>query len=168
MDQRISSVFSQTRLHWSDCLQYSIFQCDSSLPSLPTFPLILGRRPTLETGPANNSLEKENRAPENVVAGMADTMLSKATNLSNTGRQRRIAGVGVATLLADGNVRVNYTDGSCLVLRSQTDTVEFCPTTTGGQWHQYSQDNMPDLVRSKLSSMPRILESLMSSSGSTR
>ena len=119
------------------------------------------------------------------MAGLADTMLSKvrsqldlssliqqmivqATNLSNTGRQRRIAGVGVATLLSDGNVRVNYQDGSCLVLRSQSDTVEFCPTATGGQWHQYSQETMPDTVRTKLSSMPRILETLMSSNGSTR
>ena len=74
----------------------------------------------------------------------------------------------MATLLADGNVRVNYHDGSCLVLRSQSDTVEFCPTATGGQWHQYSQDNMPNMVRSKLSSMPGILETLMSSNGSTR
>ena len=92
----------------------------------------------------------------------------QATNLSNSGRQRRIAGVGVATLLADGNVRVNYQDGSCLVLRSQSDTVEFCPTATGGQWQQFSQANMPQLVRSKLSSMPSILETLMSSNGSTR
>ena len=147
--------------------------------------MILGRKPVLETGLGNHSLEKENRAPENVVAGLADTMLSKvrsqldlssliqqmivqATNLSNTGRQRRIAGVGVATLLSDGNVRVNYQDGSCLVLRSQSDTVEFCPTATGGQWHQYSQETMPDTVRTKLSSMPRILETLMSSNGSTR
>ena len=92
----------------------------------------------------------------------------QATNLSNSGRQRRIAGVGVATLLTDGNVRVNYQDGSCLVLRSQSDTVEFCPTATGGQWQQFSQANMPPLVRSKLSSMPSILETLMASNGSTR
>ena len=47
------------------------------MPSLPTFPLILGRKPLLETGLGNHSLEKENRGPENVVAGLADTMLSK-------------------------------------------------------------------------------------------
>ena len=88
--------------------------------------------------------------------------------MSSSGRQRRIAGVGVATLLPDGNVRVNYQDGSCLVLRSQSDCVEFCPTAQGGQWHQYSQADMPDQVRAKLASMPRILETLMSSNGSTR
>ena len=54
-----------------------LFQCDSSVPCLPTFPLILGRKPVLEGGLGNHSLEKENRGPENVVAGLADTMLSK-------------------------------------------------------------------------------------------
>ena len=53
------------------------FQCDSTVAGLPTFPLILGRKPVLEGGQGNHSLEKENRGPENVVAGLADTMLSK-------------------------------------------------------------------------------------------
>ena len=39
--------------------------------------MILGRKPVLEGGLGNHSLEKENRGPENVVAGLADTMLSK-------------------------------------------------------------------------------------------
>ena len=47
------------------------------MPGLPTFPLILGRKPLQEASLGNHSLEKENRGPENVVAGLADTMLSK-------------------------------------------------------------------------------------------
>ena len=54
-----------------------IFQCDATVPCLPTFPLILGRKPTLESAQGNTSLEKENRPPDNVVAGLADTILSK-------------------------------------------------------------------------------------------
>ena len=52
----------------------------SSLSSLPTFPLVLGRRPALVTSGGNNSLEKENRAPGNLVAGMGDTLLSKVNS----------------------------------------------------------------------------------------
>ena len=92
----------------------------------------------------------------------------QVSRMSEQARQVRIPGVGTAVQLADGNLRVNYEDGSSLVLRDRADTVEFCPTATGGQWQQFSQANMPPLVRSKLSSMPSILETLMSSNGSTR
>ena len=49
----------------------------SAALQLPTFPLVLGRKPPAEPAPG---LEKENRAPDNVVAGMADTLLSKVNN----------------------------------------------------------------------------------------
>ena len=57
----------------------------SAALQLPTFPLVLGRKPPAEPAPrpansGNNSLEKENRAPDNVVAGMADTLLSKVNS----------------------------------------------------------------------------------------
>ena len=83
-------------------------------------------------------------------------------------RTVRIPGVGVATQLADGNVRVNYNDGSCLVLRPQSDNVEFCPVSTGGQWQSYNQTNMPAVVRSKLATMPLVIETLRTSGGSIR
>ena len=59
-----------------------ILQCDQASASLPTFPLILGRKPPLGLGAfgnsnGNNSLEKENRDPANVVVGMTDTIISK-------------------------------------------------------------------------------------------
>ena len=52
---------------------------------LPTFRLVLGRKPPASPLPrpantGNNSLEKENRAPGNVVAGMGDTLLSKVNS----------------------------------------------------------------------------------------
>ena len=52
--------------------------------SLPTFPLILGRKPplssaTVQVASGNNSLEKENRAPDNIAARMTDTILSKVS-----------------------------------------------------------------------------------------
>ena len=52
---------------------------------LPTFSLVLGRKPPASPLPrpainGNNILEKENRAPDNVVAGMADALLSKVNS----------------------------------------------------------------------------------------
>ena len=52
---------------------------------LPTFSLVLGRKPPASPLPrpainGNNILEKENRAPDNVVAGMVNTLLSKVNS----------------------------------------------------------------------------------------
>ena len=94
------------------------------------------------------------------------------TAVTEAGHQKmrsvRIEGLGVATQLSDGNVRVNYLDGSCLVLRAQSDTVEYCPVSAGGQWQVFTQSSMPATVRTKLASMPLVLETLMSSGVSNR
>lgn len=90
------------------------------------------------------------------------TSLLQATALTDTSRQARtvrIPEVGVASQLPDGNVRVNYDDGSSLVLRSNSANVEFCPR--GGQWTEYAQENMPAYVRAKLEQMPLVLDRLM-------
>ena len=56
----------------------------------------------------------------------------QVTTMSEQARQVRIPGLGTAIQLADGNLRVNYEDGSSLVLRDRVDTVEFCPVSRGG------------------------------------
>ena len=63
------------------CLSVTALLSPPSLSSLPTFPLVLGRRPALLTIPgANNSLEKENRPPENIAAGMTESLISKVSS----------------------------------------------------------------------------------------
>ena len=57
----------------------------SAALQLPTFPLVLGRKPPASPLPrpainGNNILEKENRAPDNVVAGMVNTLFSKVNS----------------------------------------------------------------------------------------
>ena len=59
------------------CLSVTQLLSPPSLSSLPTFPLVLGRRPALVTTSGNSSLEKENRAPENIGAGMTESLISK-------------------------------------------------------------------------------------------
>eukprot|EP00092_Neocalanus_flemingeri_P027274 GFUD01029578.1.p1 GENE.GFUD01029578.1~~GFUD01029578.1.p1 ORF type:complete len:936 (-),score=285.22 GFUD01029578.1:126-2933(-) len=155
-------------------------QVDTTSTSQPSFPIILGRKPTHMEHVSNNSLEKENRAPQKVGQGMADTMLSKMTTTSphyqrslpghtpsipdNT-RKVTIPGVGVAMQLQDGNVRVNYHDSSCLVLRSQSSSVDYYQPSPGGPqhgtWLVFDSSNLPEGVKDKLAEMPKILELLM-------
>ena len=65
------------------CLTVTQLLSPPSLSSLPTFPLVLGRRPALVTTGGNSSLEKENRAPENIGAGMAESLISKVSDYNS-------------------------------------------------------------------------------------
>ena len=79
------------------------------------------------------------------------------------GRSVNLPGVGVATQLPDGSVRVDYNDGSSLLMRTKTEEVEFCPVSRGGQWSVYNQLTMPAFVREKLTLMPEVIEALQRS-----
>jgi len=155
-------------------------QVDTTTTSQPAFPIILGRKPIHMEHASNNSLEKENRAPQGIGQGMVDTMLSKVTatsphyqrslpgqppSLSDNTRKVTIPGVGMAMQLQDGNVRVNYHDSSCLVLRSQSTSVDYYQPSPGGPqhgtWLVYDSSNLPEGVKIKLAEMPKILELLM-------
>ena len=75
-----SSPAGHVTLAHQHCLSVTQLLSPPSLSSLPTFPLVLGRRPALATVPGpggNSSLEKENRAPENIGAGMTESLISK-------------------------------------------------------------------------------------------
>jgi len=171
------SQFSLPASHVKNALQHcqaiqSLLEPCEQAANLPTFPVIIGRKPSTSSGAGvsstgNNSLEKENRAPENVVNGMTDTIISKVTACTERqGRSISIAGVGVATQFPDGSVRVDYNDGSCLLMRTdKSDEVEYCPVSKGGPWNVYNQLTMPEQVRAKLASMPLCLEALRRSTG---
>ena len=67
------------------CLSVITLLSPPSLCSLPTFPLVLGRKPALVTIPGgNSSLEKENRPPDNIGAGMTESLISKVGYLMMT------------------------------------------------------------------------------------
>ena len=86
----------------------------------------------------------------------------QVTTMSEQARQVRIPGLGTAIQLEDGNLRVNYEDGSSLVLRDRADTVEFCPVARGGQWETFRRGQMPQRVLDKLSSIPMVLQHIQS------
>jgi len=176
----LSLPLSHLNSSFSHCIKVLSLLSDEDSPSQPAFPIILGRKPLAMEHVVNNSLEKENRAPQGVVQGMADTMLSKVTtssphyqhslpghrspSLPDNTRKVTIPGIGVAMQLADGNVRVNYQDSSCLVLRSQSSSVDYYQPSHGGAelgaWQVFDQSNLPHAVTAKLEQMPKILELL--------
>jgi len=174
VDHQSPMEFSLQASHVKNALQHcqaiqSLLEPCDQAANLPTFPIILGRKPSTSSGvgasnTGNNSLEKENRAPENVVNGMTDTIISKVTACTERqGRSVNLPGVGVATQLPDGSVRVDYNDGSSLLMRTKTEEVEFCPVSRGGQWSVYNQLTMPAFVRQKLTLMPEVIEALQRS-----
>ena len=173
--------------HFSSCLAHCS-RLEAVLGPLdsaeqPVFPVVLGRKPQLLQG-GDNSLEKENREPQ-VGGGMRDTLLSShqrapsvlgrppasQRSLPSPGRDghRKVAieGVGEAVQLACGNVRVYYLDGSSLILRSATATVDyFLPSPGGGgAWCTYTSSDMPEGVRAKMAGIPRVLQCLRGEQG---
>ena len=162
------------------CIQVESLLSRLGNPEQPTFPLVLGRKPQVLDTVSNNSLEKENRVPEVVVPGISDMMLSKVTlsspynpyssnqqhkpsSLVDRSRRVFVPGVGDAIQSSDGSVRVNYQDSSYLVLRNQSNTVEYFHPNNGGHSVVYDQSNMPEVVRQKLLEMPKILDILKAS-----
>jgi len=180
----LSLSLSQLSSSYDHCTRVESLLTQVDTPSQPAFPIILGRKPLAMENVTNNSLEKENRAPQGVGQGMLDTMLSKVTttspsphhyqrslpghqspSLPDNTRKVTIPGVGVAMQLQNGNVRVNYQDSSCLVLRSQCSSVDYYQPSPGGPqhgtWLVYDSSNLPEGVKTKLAEMPKILELLM-------
>eukprot|EP00090_Calanus_glacialis_P002905 TRINITY_DN12122_c0_g1_i4.p1 TRINITY_DN12122_c0_g1~~TRINITY_DN12122_c0_g1_i4.p1 ORF type:complete len:895 (-),score=358.86 TRINITY_DN12122_c0_g1_i4:158-2842(-) len=184
----LSLSLSQLSSSYDHCTRVESLLTQVDTPSQPAFPIILGRKPLAMEHVTNNSLEKENRAPQGVGQGMLDTMLSKVTTTSPSPHYQRslpghqspslpdntrkvtIPGVGVAMQLHNGNVRVNYQDSSCLVLRSQSSSVDYYQPSPGGPqhgtWLVYDSSNLPEGVKAKLAEMPKILELLMGGGGS--
>lgn len=184
----LSLCLSHLTSSYEHCTRVESLLSQVDTGSQPAYPVILGRKPLHLDQASNNSLEKENKAPVDMGQRMADTMLkhgvgdsmlSKVTtasphyqhslpgqtpSLSDNTRKVTIPGVGVAIQLQDGNVRVNYLDRSCLVLRSQSNTVDFYHPSPGGAqsgtWVVYDGSNLPEVVKNKLPEIPQILEHL--------
>jgi len=180
-EEQVPPAARATFHHFSFALGHCT-RIEASLAALdtadhPAFPAIIGRRPPgdLATQGNNNSWEKENRAPE---VRMRETALScrassvgrpaaSQRSLPSPGReaQRKVAvpGVGEAVLLPCGNVRIYYTDGSSLIVRSAATSVDyFTPSPGGGgAWSTHSQGAMPEVVRRRMAEVPRVLELLL-------
>jgi len=93
--------------------------------------------------------------------GRAGSRMSQRSDLSRT---LKIQGVGVARLLEDGSVQVDYLDSTALVVKSKTSEVEYYqPNQDGtGVWTRCSSANLPGVVKERLAGIPAILQKLIS------
>jgi len=83
---------------------------------------------------------------------------------SNVSRTLRIPDVGVARLLQDGSVQVDYKDGTALVVKTSNSRVDYYqpnPGGKGGGWRSFDHNNLAPEVKQKLSHVPHFLAQLM-------
>lgn len=75
-----------------------------------------------------------------------------------------VAGIGVATQLPDGVVEVTYPDGTRLAVKQPEHGGGGGITFTqcnGSQCHYTARDEVPDVVRVRLTQMPIVIKQLM-------
>ncbi|KAF4528591.1 hypothetical protein B566_EDAN015811 [Ephemera danica] len=136
---------------------------------LPCFPVVIGRRRV----PLNLSQTgKENKpsslTPDRQVSSLmrAYSSLSSTNNTSNMKidkdanlvRSVFVPGVGLASQLATGEVQVQYSDGSRVLVDG--DTTRYI--TPLGEEHKYnSKDSLPQLLSTRLASFPTVLQHLL-------
>lgn len=160
------------------------------------FPVIIGRRPTTGTT-ATSGMGKSSgggggggtpRTPQTLQMPSFAMSTASAGNLLTTQRQMTtqsadqqtdengenrvgrvlVAGVGIATRYTNGNVTVEYHDGSTMCVLSQGEGGGGVAVTQagGGMRRFYTPaDELPHLVRERLAEMPRIVKQLMVEGG---
>ncbi|XP_046626383.1 serine/threonine-protein kinase PLK4 isoform X1 [Neodiprion virginianus] len=174
--------------HYSQSYQRCLL-LESTLASLETatghscFPAIIGRRPATASNDALCLRGKENISQSatstpimpsfNASCSVVSTVASRSrrsnsvcvsTNITNT--KISIPGVGVATQLSSGDVRVDYSDGSTLTVSPQSMggglTYESCSGTVTKYNQNYQQNSeVPSAIRDKLRHLPTIIKHLM-------
>jgi len=191
-DHNVPPGCSLTLEHFNSCYQHCLriqnILSQTEDQSQPTFPVIIGRKPVSSVGSANSSLEKENKVPPVPMSSFRGTILSTRGKTPPRFDDRRyesergagpatadelvrkvnIPEIGTATQLANGNVRVDYSDGSALVVKSNsTDVDYFLPGGLGGQgaWTRYNHANLPQNLKQKLAQMPQVIERLLAGNG---
>ncbi|XP_018319337.1 serine/threonine-protein kinase PLK4 isoform X2 [Agrilus planipennis] len=127
------------------------------------FPIIVGRRPN-----SSPSIGKENSIQQKMpsfAASVTNVQSSskKDSSLSSRGsdkdRQVSIPGIGTATQLSNGEVRVRFTDGSQLWVDGKHHIRYQYPD---GRMSNYrDSDSIPRHIMEKMQHMPKILKHLM-------
>lgn len=155
------------------------------------FPVIIGRRPTTGTT-ATSGMGKSSgggggggtpRTPQTLQMPSFAMSTASAGNLLTTQRQMTtqsadqqtdengenrvgrvlVAGVGIATRYTNGNVTVEYHDGSTMCVLSQGEGGGGVAVTQagGGMRRFYTPaDELPHLVRERLANMPNVVTQL--------
>ncbi|XP_012261416.2 serine/threonine-protein kinase PLK4 [Athalia rosae] len=187
-EDELPSRLEDLHEHYLQCYQRCLL-LESTLASLETatghscFPAIIGRRPTPATNDALCLRGKENishgvTSPPimpsfNASCSVVSTVASRSrrsnsvcvsTNLTNN--KITIPGVGVATQLSTGDVRVDYGDGSMLTVSPQSMGGGLTYESSKGVVTRYNQNyqqnsEVPSAIRDKLRHLPTIIKHLV-------
>ncbi|XP_011880255.1 PREDICTED: serine/threonine-protein kinase PLK4 [Vollenhovia emeryi] len=171
--------------HYSECYQRCLL-LESTLASLEAatghsyFPVIIGRRPNTALSDAPYLQGKENVSPSTNGSpvlpsfGTTCSMISTATSRSrkinsthnscHTVNKVAVPGIGFATKLSSGDIRVDYKDGSALTVSPQNHSSGITYETQDGivvRYNKHHQQNLEMPVQEKLRQLPTIIKYLI-------
>lgn len=164
MSDSLSENVRELWIHFNKSFQHcraieSALELTASCSEGPVFPVIIGRRPS----------QTLNQSKENPVVPFAfhSFDVSDKSFKTNNGQSRlkavstiSVPGVGVATQMSDGEVRITYSDGSELrVNGEQSGGVMY---RKDGKEERIKQgEKVPSFLRPKLAQVPTVLRALM-------
>nr|XP_003702230.1 PREDICTED: serine/threonine-protein kinase PLK4 [Megachile rotundata] len=178
--------FDEYYEHYSECYQRCLL-LESTLTSLEAatghscFPVIIGRRPSTALNDSPCMQGKENVSqttnstpvmPSFDASSVISTVASRSrkmnsiSNLNTNTYKIMIPGIGTATQLSSGDIRVDYKDGSALTVSPQTYGGGIVYESNNGMVTKYNQNyqqnsEVPHIVREKLRHLPVVIKYLV-------
>ncbi|KAL6427074.1 hypothetical protein ACFW04_009329 [Cataglyphis niger] len=169
--------------HYSECYKRCLL-LESTLTSLeaatghPCFPVIIGRRPntalndTPHQGKENIS-HTRNISPVlpsfdgscSVVSTVTSRSrkMNSAHNINNNANMVAVPGIGFASKLSSGDIRVEYRDGSALTVSPQNHGGITYESNDGNvvRYNKHYQQDLEVPIQEKLRQLPMVLQYLM-------
>ncbi|GAB1864829.1 Serine/threonine-protein kinase PLK4 [Camponotus japonicus] len=169
--------------HYSECYKRCLL-LESTLTSLeaatghPCFPVIIGRRPSTVLNDVPYLQGKENISHIRNVSpvlpsfngscSVVSTMTSRSRKMNSThslnnANKVAVPGVGFATRLSSGDIRVDYKDGSALTVSPQNQDSITYESNDGVivRYNKHHQQNLEVPVQEKLRQLPMVIQYLM-------
>ncbi|ESP02165.1 hypothetical protein LOTGIDRAFT_157319 [Lottia gigantea] len=130
------------------------------------FPVIIGKKPTSISVVEEAVPFQPKPNPVNISTISSITSSSCSSYSSDAGssviRQIRVPNIGLASQLDNGDIWVEFEDGSQLGIKPTVTTVTYI-NQTGVMTKYRKSQSLPDNVKAKLASVPIVLEQLMTS-----
>ncbi|CAL7936789.1 unnamed protein product [Xylocopa violacea] len=178
--------FDEYYEHYSECYQRCLL-LESTLTSLETatghscFPVIIGRRPSTALTDSSCSQGKENISqatnstpvmPSFDASSVISTVASRSRKMNSIRNENNntykvaVPGIGTATQLSSGDIRVDYKDGSTLTVSPQTYGGGIIYKSNNGtvtKYNQHYQQNseVSQVVKEKLRHLPTVIKHLV-------
>nr|CAG4651703.1 EOG090X03P9 [Triops cancriformis] len=161
---------------WKHCLRLEevLSGTETVSTSLPLFPVVVGKRPAnTRRALENKENRSENRSPESNVfisklnsfesSTLQSKNLTRVRDVSPTTRSVDVPGIGKASQRANGDVEVNFFDGSYLKVSTMSEGVMFRKSSLDSCIHYSSTQPLPSDIKLKLALVPKAVEYLVRS-----